>query len=279
MVGNILIGLVLSSAIGGLAYWRGSLTVSGWAGAVLTGTLTFGFGGWPWGLLLITFFVSSTLLSRYKARVKEQRAGEKFDKGGKRDFAQAVANGGIGALLATIYGLMGEPAFVLAAFIGTMATVTADTWATELGTLSTKPPRMITSGRVVEPGTSGGVTVLGTSATAVGALLIGLAMFCFLLLEQVFSGQALNPPWWVILAGLCGGVAGSLTDSLMGATVQAMYRYPSGKETEKRVGRDGTPNTFVRGWPWLNNDLVNLISSLAGAAVAIIIAALIGSLV
>ncbi|NCC32693.1 MAG: DUF92 domain-containing protein, partial [Chloroflexia bacterium] len=63
---------------------------------------------------------------------------------------------------------------------------------------------------------------------------------------------------------------GALIDSLMGATVQAIYAYPDGRETERRVARDGRPTTFLRGWQWLNNDMVNLISSVAGALLAIL---------
>jgi len=81
-VSQIGLGLLLSTAIGGLAYWRQSLTMGGWAGAIVTGTATMGFGGWAWGLALIAFFVSSSALSHYKERIKEQRAAEKFAKGG-----------------------------------------------------------------------------------------------------------------------------------------------------------------------------------------------------
>jgi uncharacterized membrane protein len=64
----------------------------------------------------------------------------------------------------------------------------------------------------------------------------------------------------------------------MGATVQAIYVYPDGRETERRVARDGTPNRFLRGWRWMDNDLVNLISSIGGALIAVVIAAMMGAL-
>jgi uncharacterized protein (TIGR00297 family) len=268
---RIILGLLLSLAIGGLAYWRQSLTLSGWMGAVLTGTLTLGFGGWPMGLALVAFFVSSSLLSHYKAQIKERRAGEKFEKGGQRDFAQTMANGGIASFLALAYGLIGEPAALLALFGGVLATVTADTWATELGVLSPHRPRLVTTGRPVEAGTSGGVTLVGLGASLAGGLCIGLALVVFISIGQIFTVQPLTPPYWLLPACAAGGLAGSLFDSLLGATVQALYRYPDGRETERASGRDGTPNRFVRGWRWLNNDLVNLISSLVGGGVALLI--------
>ena len=65
-LGQLLIGLVSAAGIGAFAYWRGALTRSGVVGAILTGTLILGLGGWQWGLLLIAFFASSSLLSFYR---------------------------------------------------------------------------------------------------------------------------------------------------------------------------------------------------------------------
>jgi uncharacterized protein (TIGR00297 family) len=265
---RILAGLLLSALIGGLAFQRGSLTHSGWLGAILTGTLTFGFGGWTWGLTLIAFFVSSSLLSRFRQAAKEQLAGEKFEKGGRRDLWQALANGGAGALFALLYGFTGAPAW-LAAYAGAMATVTADTWATELGVLSPHPPRVITTLQPAAPGVSGGVSAVGTLAGAAGAIFIGGVMLLLLALEQY------GWLWWVVPAALVGGVAGSLVDSVLGATLQAIYRSETG-ETERSTSRAGHPNRLVRGWRWMTNDGVNFLSSLAGAAVAVGVAALAG---
>jgi uncharacterized protein (TIGR00297 family) len=275
-VAQITLGLLLSTAIGGLAYWRQSLTAGGWLGAVVTGTATMGFGGWAWGMALIAFFISGSALSHYKERQKEQRAAEKFAKGGRRDLAQAMANGGVGALIALLYALLGGPPLLLAFFVGVMATVTADTWATELGVLSPHRPRLITNGQPVEPGTSGGISLLGSSAAAAGGLLIGIVMLISVSVGQGITGQPLNSAWWLLPAALLGGLGGAMADSLLGATVQAIYRYPSGKETERTVGRDGTPNSFVRGWRWMNNDMVNLLSSLAGGVITALIYLLLG---
>ncbi|HWQ11157.1 MAG TPA: DUF92 domain-containing protein [Roseiflexaceae bacterium] len=266
---RILAGLVLSALVGALAYRRGSLSAGGWLGAIITGTLTFGLGGWPWGLTLAAFFISSSALSHFRRAVKERIAGEKFEKGGRRDLGQALANGGAGAALALAYALAGAPEALLAAFAGALATVTADTWATEVGVLSAHPPRLVTTLRTVPVGTSGGVTLAGTLASAAGALFIGVIAVALVAAER----GAWLP--WILPAAFVGGLAGSLADSLLGATVQAMYRSPAG-ETERRVARDGTPHTLMRGWRWMNNDLVNFVSSLVGAGVALALFTLVG---
>jgi uncharacterized protein (TIGR00297 family) len=268
------LGLLFSGLIAFVAYRRASLDMSGALGAVITGTAIFGFGGWSWGALLITFFVLSTLLSKFKARAKEALA-EKFAKGSRRDLGQVLANGGAGTLLALTHALVREPAtrtVLLFAFAGAMATVNADTWATELGVLSRRPPRLITSGQVVEPGTSGGISALGTLATFAGGLAMGGAASGYHALDGLLGSAAALPGAALIVAGILGGLTGSFFDSLLGATVQAIYYSESrAKETERPVDPDGVPNRLLRGHRRLNNDWVNFLSSLVGAAAGAVV--------
>jgi len=265
-------GLVISLFIGVLGYTRGALSGSGVVGALITGTLIFGLGGWEWGALLVAFFVSSSALSFYRARDKQGLA-EKFAKGHRRDLGQALANGGLAALLAVLSRIPsltflvggGQEGMWFIACAGAMAAVNADTWATELGVLSLHPPCLITTGRRVEVGASGGVTWLGTAASLGGALFIGLlGGLGSLVLRQ---GHAIAGT--LILAATVGGTIGSLFDSLLGATVQAIYWCDTcKKETERRVHRCGTETRLLRGHRWLGNDLVNFFASAVGALVA-----------
>lgn len=149
--------------------------------------------------------------------------------------------------------------------------------------LSPLPPRLLTTFEPVEPGTSGGVTGLGTLATALGALAIGLSALGLLALDGLFRrvglGALADPgperAAWLPAIALVGGLAGSLVDSLLGATLQGIYYCPfCEKETEKRVHTCGGETLYLRGWRWLSNDWVNLLSSLVGAAVAALLWAL-----
>ncbi|MFQ5410592.1 MAG: DUF92 domain-containing protein, partial [Anaerolineales bacterium] len=188
-----------------------------------------------------------------------------FSKGSQRDLAQALANGGLAAVLAGVYFYL-PVGWLWAALVGALATVNADTWATELGVLSRTQPRLITNGRVVATGSSGGITRRGTLAALAGALLISA-------LAGLFWISGRNPvpdALWLASAGALGGLAGAHFDSLLGATVQAIYLCEGcGKETERHpLHTCGAATHRTRGWAWLDNDWVNFLSSGVGAALA-----------
>jgi len=260
---QLAIGIVLAIIIALLAYKANSLDKSGAIAAIISGGLIFGLGGLPWAALLVTFFITSSILSKLFLKRKSAFT-EKFSKGSQRDWGQVMANSGVGALLVVIHALRPGEVWPWIAYAGAMATVNADTWATELGVLSPTLPRLVTNGRRVEQGTSGGVSLMGSlSALAAAALVAAIAAF--------FQPQ--NNPAGLIIAASAGGLLGSFFDSLLGATVQAIYWCPACmKETERHpLHICGTATTLLRGWSWLNNDWVNFWSSAAGALVCVII--------
>jgi uncharacterized protein (TIGR00297 family) len=260
---QIIIGIFLGVLISLLAWKARSLSNSGASAAAVTGGLIFGLGGLPWAVLLLTFFISSSVLSR-AFRSRKTDLSEKFSKGSQRDWGQVLANGGLGTLLVILFFLTLDGTLFWIAYAGAMAAVNADTWATELGVLNPHRPRRITDGQPVDPGTSGAISLYGTLATTAGAAFIGLAGAAFSLADGRFP---------IILAATLGGVCGSLFDSLLGATVQAIYHCPQcDKETERHpIHTCGTETTHFRGWRWLNNDLVNFLASVVGATIAVIL--------
>jgi uncharacterized protein (TIGR00297 family) len=264
--------MALSGGIGLAARARGSLTNSGAVGALLTGTGIVTGGGWDWGAALVYFFVSSSALSHLAPARKSAIAADKFEKGSQRDLGQALANAGVATTLALLRATRWGDRHACSltfAFAGALATANADTWATELGTVSRQPPRLITSGRPVPPGTSGGVTLLGLGATAAGAATLGAAFALARRAAWHATGSAsgaAEDSCALMAAAVAGGIAGCLADSVLGATAQAMYRCPRcGVETERKRHTCGTPTIPTRGLPWLDNDGVNAASSLIGA--------------
>jgi len=270
---QLLIGFSLAVLIALLAWRAKTLSGSGALAAILTGGLIFALGGFPWAIPLLVFFISSSALSRLFAQ-RKAALNEKFSKGSRRDWGQVMANGGLGALMALGFTLLGAPTWAWLAYIGAMAAVNADTWATEIGVLNPHPPRLITTGKPVERGASGAISLAGTLAALGGAALVGL--FAALISPAELPAETI-PAGIVLLAATLGGLAGSLFDSLLGATVQAIYYCPAcQKETERHPQHTcGTLTQRCRGWPWLNNDGVNFLCSIAGALAAVIVWALI----
>lgn len=266
----ILLAALLAGAAALAAYRLGMLNRSGAWAAALLGTWVLGLGGWPWAVLLLVFFVSSSLSSRiFKARKAGVQAD--FAKGGRRDWAQVAANGGVPALalFLAVLGLIPQQMAWLV-YAGALAAVNADTWATELGVLSPGLPRLITTGRRVARGTSGAVSLFGSLTSLLGGLLVGAVAVWFPAAQIGLMAFAA-----IGLAGL----AGSLLDSYLGATVQAIYYCPAcDKSTERHpLHSCGTATTLQRGWPWLDNDWVNAISAALGAILAPLLAALLAS--
>ena len=260
---KLLVGILFAFLIAYTAYRAHSLSKSGAWGALLEGTIIFGLGGWKWAVLLLAFFISSSLLTKLFNK-KKTSLNEKFDKGGVRDIGQVLANGSIASIFAGLNFFFPASTWTWVAFAATLAAVNSDTWATELGVLNPSMPRLITSGKPVERGTSGAVSLYGMLAAAAGALFIAA------------PGALLGPSGqgWINLGIIIiAGISGSLFDSLLGSTVQAIYRCPHcNKETEKHpLHGCGTETVQIRGWSWLNNDKVNLGCALMGALIGLIL--------
>ncbi|KRF43388.1 DUF92 domain-containing protein [Paenibacillus sp. Soil787] len=264
-------GLAGSLIIAGAAYWKRSLSLSGLAAAVLLGTSMYALGSLAWFGTLIAFFVSSTLLSKLKHQ-RKSAAESGYAKGGRRDAGQVAANGGLGLLLCLGNAVWPDPTWWIV-FVGVMATVNADTWATEIGGMSKSTPRSIISGKHVPAGTSGGITGLGLLASLLGGAFIGLVSGWFSQIGE--SGYETGILAALIILGALSGLIGSLADSWLGATFQVMYRCNvCGKTIEKQF-HCNQKAAQIRGMSWMTNDRVNAVSSLVGGIMCLVISILI----
>lgn len=213
--------------------------------------------GWAWALLLIGWFVASSVLTRLGAAAKAERTRATLPAASARTSTQVWANGGAFAVCALVATCTELDAFRVAA-LGALAAAAADTWATELGLLAGSAPRLILGGGPVEPGLSGGVTWAGSAGGLLGALAVALAATRL----GLASSQLL-----VAIAG--AGVLGGIGDSLLGATVQAKRRCARCQRWTERATHDcGVATEHGRGWRWMTNDTVNLLATFIGAAAA-----------
>jgi uncharacterized protein (TIGR00297 family) len=255
MLTRAALGLLLAAAISLAARRTRSLSIGGAIVATFIGTVAVA-AGWNWGVLLFLYFVSSTVLSHIRRAEKARRTGAIVEKGGERDAVQVLANGALFAA-AAIMMLVRPHAHWIALGAGALAASAADTWATEIGTLSRQLPRSILTGQPMPTGTSGAISLAGTAAMVAGAVFIGLLL--------VFLGWTLEIATGVTIAG----VFGAMVDTLLGATLQAR-RWCAGcaRETERTVHDCGVTTTHKRGFGWLDNDLVNFLSGVAGGLLA-----------
>lgn len=260
------LSFAVSVAVAGLARHLRALSGSGLIAATVVGTIITAAGGWQWGAILLAFFVSSSVLSKLADRLRPDHdlntAG-----GSERDVLQVLANSAIPVFCACA-ALIGDQSRWYVVFAASLAVANADTWATEIGSLSRLRPRLITTGRSVEAGTSGAISPLGIAGTALGAVILAI-------LAALLAPESIEPSAMLILAFAIGGLAGSLIDSVLGATIQLQLFCPDCYEvTEAPIHHCGAPTVYLRGEESLTNDAINTISILAGAVIGWLIWAL-----
>lgn len=244
MVSNfVYIVFIIVAALGG--YLVKALSKSGAAAAMLVG-LSVGLSFRLPGLLLLgVFFASSSFWSKFKAS-RKIKVEEKLEKGDRRDWKQVIANGGLAMIVSSIHFFSPSDLWLFA-FIVSIAAANSDTWASEIGVLSKKRPFYILGFKRVERGTSGAVSLLGTTAAFFGAGSIA-----------AFSVPFFQLPWkpWILLITVFGFL-GNIMDTLLGALMQARYRcVECGLVTEKKF-HCGNHTLLIKGARLLDNDIVN----------------------
>ena len=231
------------------------LTTSGLATAVIVGSIITYIGGISGILVMLFFFFSAAVIGK----VIPDKKGAIQKKGGQRDAMQVLANSipcltGLFLLEFTEYGELG-----IIMFATGIAEAVSDTWSGEIGSLSKSDPVSIITFTRVPKGLSGGVSLLGCLSGLMGSFLVAvLSVGCFLL------------PLIALPIITVSGALGSLADSFLGATVQVHYRREDGSLTEKEVS-DGKRNVRARGIPFIDNDMVNLLSGLFSVLIAFLL--------
>lgn len=258
---DYLIGFLLSFSIAYLAYKKESLSTSGFVAATLYGLAIYKFGGLYFFLVMISFFVSSSLFSHFK-KSRKNKYERMNEKTGKRDFTQVIANGLPSFIFGLIYYITGNYIYILG-FTTALASANADTWASEIGILSKKDPVSIITWEPIEKGVSGGISPLGIMASLFGAGFIAVISVVGYILSFGINEYLLA----FFLLSTLGGFLGSIIDSILGATVQAKYiSCISNTLTEKKYS-GGIENALYSGISIIDNNFVNLSSGLLSSMI------------
>lgn len=243
------IALLVSICFSIIAFVVNWLTLDGAVSASLFGGIVLGFGDWPAAVLILTFFLTSTLISK-KSIVKIKETAHAYAERVRRDGVQVWSNGFWFALFILLAFLLRWPILWLGA-AGSIAAATADTWATELGSKRFKTTTYLFSNfEKVDPGTDGGISLPGTLGALGGSLLIALA--------AVF----LYPISWGLglISIFTAGFSGCLVDSYLGATLQR-------KNLSISIGSRDHPFLHFN----LDNNFVNWAATGFGSLAAIIL--------
>lgn len=260
MMERALLGAIAAALITALARRLQLLDESGQWAALACGTIVSA-AGWPWAVVLVAYFASASAVTMLGAERKAERTQRSVPQINVRNAFQVAANGGLFALLAFRAGDAPESIYGIAA-VGALAAASADTWATELGTLWGGRPRSIVNWRPTGPGMSGGVTLVGTLGGVAGAAFV--AVIVALIFGRPVSGKFVG-------AVIAGGFAGCIADSLIGGTVQARRWCEHCKEwTERRVHPCSYRTVHAAGLRWVSNDIVNIAATLIGPATSVV---------
>ena len=249
---DLLLGAALGLIICLLSYKARFLTLSGAIAAFVLAVIVFGFGGLKWSVPLLVFFFSSSLLSKIRKKINPEMELY-FDKTGNRDYMQVISNGGLGGVLILV-NLISPNEMLYLIYLSIFASACADTWATEIGTLRKTNTYNILSLKKIDQGVSGGISVSGSLGALLGAAVISFSSFTWMPVPKLVLFFV------VMICGFCG----SFIDSLLGASVQLRYKCTvCGKFTERTI-HCGHDAGYFKGIKWVSNDVVNLVSGLAG---------------
>ncbi len=179
-------------------------------------------------IVLFAFFIPSSILT--KMNLKRKRNKIISEKSGNRNGVQVISNS-LGLFLFALFqlfvsGVNGKLVFpFLIGGIIFVASASADTWSTEIGTLNKSDPRYILNFKKIVPkGTSGGVTLLGNLGGLLGATLIALVSITYLIVVKI--SLTLTDIISIFLFITILGFLGQIVDSLLGATLQKKYFCP-----------------------------------------------------
>ncbi|XP_034382606.1 transmembrane protein 19 isoform X2 [Cyclopterus lumpus] len=254
---------------------RRSLNSSGAFGALLVG-FVLTMANYSFFSALLAFFITSSKLTKW-GEVQKRKIDSEYKEGGQRNWIQVFCNGGVPTELALLYMIEVGPgemavdfskqytaSWMCLSLLGALACSSGDTWASEVGpVLSQSQPRLITTWEEVPVGTNGGVTPVGLVASLLGGLVVGVAYYATQLLLVDDLNMA-HPQWPIVVYGGVAGLLGSLLDSFLGAHMQY-----SGFDASigKVVGYESATTRRICGKPILDNNAVNLFSSVIMALV------------
>ncbi len=251
---NFITAIIFSAIISLVSIRLKFLNRSGAVAVFILAILIFTFGGWKWTIPILTFFIVSSLLSKFSEK-KNKEKETYIDKKSERDYFQVIANGGIAGILVVIYYITQSELLYLI-YVSSLSAVCADTLSTEIGTMRKTKTVNILTFKPAAQGISGGISFPGSFGGLAGSFIIALTSLSWISIDTV--------SFFLII--VISGLLGNLTDSFLGAAIQGKYKCTVCSKSVEQSMHCSKPTGHTGGLKFVNNDVVNLTTSAAGGA-------------
>ncbi len=193
------------------------LTRSGWVHAGILGTILMACLGWKGWLAVVIYLVLGSLVTRV-GFARKQLDGIAESRGGRRGPENLWGSAATGTFFALLIKLgIGTEYLLLIGFAASFSAKLADTFGSEIGKRWGSNTLLITSFRPVAPGTDGAISLEGTFASAIGSLLMTIAM----------ASLAIIPWGLTVLIVSIVGLISTLAESFLGAIAQRKFKFLS----------------------------------------------------
>lgn len=257
---------VVSAVLAWRGYKKKSLSLNGAWTAFGVGTVISACGVSTCAALF-AFYVSGSYLTKRGSAIKAKVEKHYSASGGNRSAWQVLCNGAAAACICCAAILLHRSSFPhkswFLAVIGQFAAMQGDTWSSELGVLSTRPPRLIIGWRQVPRGTNGAVSVLGLGAALASGVFGGAVVAaCNAAFPQQQSTARASTQEILVTSIVCA-LGGSLVDSCLGQFLQKSIRTSTGHIVDgyDAADHDDEEATKVVGMNVLSNNGVNFVTS------------------
>jgi uncharacterized protein (TIGR00297 family) len=219
------IGVAVTCALSAGAVRAGALTLLAGVVATVFGAFIVVVGGYPYLALLVLFVVASVLATRFRfedKRRKNVQEGTHGERGLANVLAHILVPTGLVAVGFVAPSVL-SPSATAFLYTSALAFGASDTFASEFGVLAGQA-RSVLTGKLVTPGTNGGVSAVGEAWAFIGAIttaLIGGGLF--LLFRQPI------PAFGTLLLGVTlAGFLGCQVDSVLGETLENRHYLSKG---------------------------------------------------
>ena len=211
---DFLLGFLINFILISLFFRVPLMTKGGWISAGVLGSILWGCFSWQGWSSVVIYLLLGSLVTKIGYKFKNEK-GIAEKRGGKRGPENVWGSAATGLFFAIMVKLnFTNLVFYKIGFAASFAAKLADTFGSEIGKRFGRNTYLITSFRKVESGTEGGISLEGTAASALGAIVMSLIMFILNIISTKYQ---------FLIVSISGFLA-TISESFIGAKFQDKYK-------------------------------------------------------